>query len=119
MGSPAGQRDPGRADDAPAGARPRLRLLWLLGFVAAIVATAVTILAYRNAAAVVTIMAVLVLAIWLTVDLRPRAATPVRRAGPASASVTSSVPIRREDELVIRASLQTVTRSALCAALIV
>ena len=65
---------------------PRLRLLWAFGSVAAILATAATILAGRSAAAVAMIVAVVVFAIWTAVDLGLGATTPVRGGLPTSAS---------------------------------
>ena len=98
--------------------KPRLRLLWALEFLAAILAIAATILAGRSAAAVATIVAVVTLAIWLGVDLRLGVTTPMPGGLPASAWVSPapSVRIRLQDGLMIRTSLQTAALCALCAA---
>ena len=95
---------------------PRLRLLWAFEFLAAILATAATILADRSAAAVAMIVAVLMFVIWLAVDLRLGATTPVQGGLSTSASPVPSLRMRRQDDLMIRTSLQTVALCALCAA---
>ena len=84
---------------------PRLRLLWDFQSVAAILATAVTILAGRSAEAVAMIVAVVMFAIW-----------DGGRRGGSDLGSTTPVRIRWQDHLVIRTSLQTVALCALCAA---
>ncbi len=82
---------------------PRLRLLWAFGSVAAILATAATILAGRSAAAVAMIVAVVVFAIWTAVDLwgrlrpygvgsRPRLRPAIRADPQAGRSHDSDQP---------------------------